>query len=106
MTRMQARFNGVVIADSDQTIVVEGNHYFPSESVPAEHLVASATHTVCPWKGSASYYSVTAGGSTSTDAAWYYPEPKPAARQVAGRIAFWRDVTVAPAPAEEPGSPR
>ncbi len=95
--RMQASFNGTVIADSDQTVVVEGNHYFPNEAVRSDVLSPSASHTTCPWKGTASYYSVTVDGVTSTDAAWYYPEPSTAAREITGRIAFWRGVTVAPA---------
>ena len=94
---MQAVWNGTVIARSDDTVVVEGNHYFPRESVADEALVASDTHTVCPWKGTASYFSVTAGGETATDGAWYYPEPKSAAAQIRDRVAFWRGVVVEPA---------
>jgi len=94
--RVQAIFNGVVVADSDRTVVVEGNHYFPADAVRPEFLTGSATHTVCPWKGTASYYTVEADGARATDAAWYYPTPSAAAAQVAGRIAFWRGVKVVP----------
>jgi uncharacterized protein (DUF427 family) len=89
-------WNGTVIAESDDTVVVEGNHYFPVESVNRGLLKDSSTHTTCPWKGEASYYSIEADGATNSDAAWYYPEPKPAARQITGRVAFWKGVTVAP----------
>ncbi len=92
--RMQAIFNGAVIADSDQTVVVEGNHYFPVESIRSEYFTATPTHSVCPWKGTASYYTVTVGDATSRDAAWHYPDPSPAASQIAGRVAFWRGVEV------------
>ena len=88
-----ATLNGTVIASSDDTVVVEGNHYFPLDSVTAE-LVPSSTTSVCPWKGTASYYTVTAGDATSTDAAWYYPAPKDAAAEIKDRVAFWKDVRV------------
>lgn len=91
---MKAVWNNVVIAESDQTIVVEGNHYFPPDAVKREYLRDSGTHTTCPWKGLASYYSVEANGQTARDAAWYYPTPKDSARQIAGYIAFWRGVRV------------
>jgi uncharacterized protein (DUF427 family) len=91
---MKAIWNGAVIADSDDTVVVEGNHYFPRESVAAEHLRESATHTTCPWKGQASYFSVEVDGVVNPDAAWYYPTPKSAAAQITGRVAFWKGVTV------------
>ena len=91
---MQAVFNGTVIAASDNTVVVEGNHYFPEADVHSEFLTDSATHSVCPWKGTASYYSVTAGGEVAADAAWYYPDPKDEARQIKGHIAFWNGVEV------------
>ncbi len=94
---MRAIWNGTVIAESDDTIIVEGNHYFPAASVRPEVLSASETHTVCPWKGTASYYSLTVNGKTNNDAAWYYPEPKKAAATVTGRVAFWRGVDVVPA---------
>ena len=93
---MKAVWNDTVIAESDQTRVVEGNHYFPPEAVRREHLRPSATHTVCSWKGTASYYDVVAGGERNTDAAWYYAEPKPAAAEIAGWVAFWRGVRVEP----------
>ena len=91
---MKAIWNGAIIADSDDTVVVEGNHYFPADSVSREHLEASAKTTVCPWKGTASYFSVVVDGKTNPDAAWYYPEPKAAAAEIRDRIAFWRGVEV------------
>ena len=91
---MQAVWNDRVIAESDDTVVVEGNHYFPLESVDPTVLGASEMHTTCPWKGEASYYSLTVDGLTNPDAAWFYPEPKAAAEQIRGRVAFWRGVTV------------
>ncbi|MEJ5343794.1 MAG: DUF427 domain-containing protein [Chloroflexus sp.] len=90
----RAIWNGAVIAESPTTIVVEGNHYFPPESVHREYLRDSQTHTVCPWKGTASYYDVVVNGQVNRDAAWYYPTPKEAARQIAGYIAFWRGVRI------------
>lgn len=89
-----ARWNGEVIADSDDIVVVEGNKYFPRESVRDEFLADSDTDTTCPWKGTASYYSLRVGGQENADAAWYYPEPKDAAAEIAGRVAFWRGVEV------------
>ena len=91
---MRAMWKGAVLAESDDTVVVEGNHYFPAESVNREHFRESATHTVCPWKGEASYYDVVVGGEVNKDAAWYYPRPKEAAREIEGRVAFWRGVKV------------
>lgn len=91
---MKATWNDTVIAESDDTVVVEGNHYFPSESVNTEFLQPSSTHTICPWKGVASYYDVVVNGETNSDAAWYYPEPKDAAAEIKNRIAFWRGVKV------------
>ena len=82
------------IAASDDTVVVEGNHYFPEASVNRENLRPSATHTVCPWKGTASYYDVVVGSAVNKDAAWYYPTPKEEAKEIAGRIAFWKGVKV------------
>lgn len=93
---MQATWNGRVIAESDDTVVVEGNHYFPPESVDDSVLRPSDTHSVCPWKGTASYWTLEVDGRTNPDAAWYYPEPKDAAAQIRGRVAFWRGVTVEP----------
>ena len=91
---MKAIWNGETIAESDNTIVVENNHYFPKESVMAEYLADSQTHTTCPWKGLASYYSLTVDGQTNKDAAWYYPDPKPAASQIKDHVAFWKGVQV------------
>lgn len=91
---MRAVWNGTVIAESDDTVVVEGNHYFPLASVDPSLLRPSATHTTCPWKGVASYYSIEADGKLNEDAAWFYPEPSDAARQIQDRVAFWRGVTV------------
>lgn len=89
-----ARWNGVVIAQSDDTIVVEGNHYFPRDAVIVDYLQDSDTTSVCGWKGTAKYHSVIVDGKTNTDAAWYYPEPKSAAAEVTDRIAFWKGVEV------------
>ena len=91
---MKATWNKTVIAQSDDTVVVEGNHYFPPESVNREYLQSSNTHTRCPWKGDASYYNLVIDGETNKDAAWYYPEPKDAAAAIKNRIAFWRGVKV------------
>jgi uncharacterized protein (DUF427 family) len=91
---IKATWSGAVIAESDRTVVVEGNHYFPAEAVRQEHLRPSATHSVCPWKGEASYYDVVVGDQVNPDAAWYYPHPKEAAREIAGRVAFWKGVRV------------
>jgi uncharacterized protein (DUF427 family) len=92
----KAIWNGTVIAESDTYEVVEGNVYFPPASVKRELLKPSATHTVCPWKGTASYYTLAVDGKENTDAAWYYPEPKPEAANVKDHVAFWRGVTVEP----------
>lgn len=91
---MRAIWNGTVIADSLETVVVEGNHYFPIESVNPDFLRPSTTHTTCPWKGEASYYSIEVDQVVNADAAWYYPQPKAAASQIAGRVAFWRGVQI------------
>lgn len=91
---MKAVWNGQIIAESTDTVVVEGNHYFPASSVRQEFLRPSDTTSVCPWKGAAHYYTLEVNGQTNPDAVWYYPEPKEAARQIAGRVAFWRGVTV------------
>ena len=91
---MKAIWNGQTIAESDDTVVVENNHYFPKDSVKAEFLVDSATHTTCPWKGLASYYSLNVDGKTNPDAAWYYPEPKSAASEIKDHVAFWKAVQV------------
>lgn len=91
---MRAVWNGQVLAESDDTVVVEGNHYFPPESVNKEFFSETETHTVCPWKGLASYYTVTVDGQANPDAAWFYPEPKSEAEHVRGRVAFWHGVQV------------
>ncbi len=89
-----ATWNGTVLAESDDTVVVEGNHYFPRSSVRADVLRDSATTSVCPWKGTASYHSLEVDGQVNADAAWYYPAPKEAAAEIEDRIAFWKGVTV------------
>ncbi len=91
---MKAIWNDVVLAESDQTIVVEGNHYFPPDSINRDFFVDSSAHTTCPWKGLANYYSVQVNGETNKDAAWYYPQPKEAAQQITNYVAFWRGVKV------------
>lgn len=91
---MRAVWNGAVLAESDDTIVVEGNHYFPAESLNRQYFDTSSNKSLCPWKGLASYYSITVDGVTNTDAAWYYPHPSPLARKVKNRVAFWKDVQV------------
>ena len=91
---MKAVWNGAVLARSDDTVVVEGNHYFPVDSLDTSYLVESRKHTVCPWKGVASYYTVVVDGKENRDAAWCYPHPSPLARKVRGRVAFWRGVEV------------
>ena len=91
----KAIWNGAVLAESDATVVVEGNRYFPIESIRREYFTPSATHTVCGWKGTASYFTVVVDGKQNPDAAWYYPEPKESAKQIAGYVAFWKGVTVA-----------
>ncbi len=91
---MKAVWNGVVVAESDDTVVVEGNHYFPAESLREGCFRENDTHTTCPWKGVASYYDVVVDGEVNRDAAWYYPEAKQAAKQIEGRVAFWRGVEV------------
>ena len=89
-----ARWNGATIAQSDDTVVVDGNHYFAREAVNAELLKESATTSTCPWKGTASYYTIVVDGAENANAAWYYPEPKPKAAEIKDRIAFWRGVEV------------
>ncbi len=92
---VKAIWNGVTIADTTDTVVVEGNHYFPLSAIDAALLKPSSTTTVCGWKGTANYYSVVAGGAENKDAAWYYAEPKDAAAEIKGRVAFWKGVKVA-----------
>ena len=91
---MKATWNGAVLAESDDTVVVEGNHYFPREAINCEFFRESETHTTCGWKGEASYFDVVVNGEVNRDAAWYYPAPKDAAKEIEGRVAFWRGVTV------------
>jgi uncharacterized protein (DUF427 family) len=91
---MKAIWNGEVIAESDDTVTIEGNHYFPRDSVKAEFLRDSSTTSVCPWKGTASYHSLEVGGEKNPDAAWFYPDPKDAAAPIKDRLAFWRGVEV------------
>ncbi len=92
----KAIWNGIVVAQSDDTIVVEGNHYFPPDSIDRQHFLPSQSHTTCFWKGKASYYHIEVDGEANRDAAWYYPAPKPAAGEIAGYIAFWKGVQVVP----------
>jgi uncharacterized protein (DUF427 family) len=89
-------WNGTVLAESDKTEVVEGNHYFPPAAIHRQYFKESPTHTVCGWKGTASYYTVVVNGQENPDAAWYYPTPKDAAKQIAGYVAFWKGVQVVP----------
>ena len=90
----KAIWNGEVIAESEETVVVEGNHYFPPESVNRDYLQESQTQTTCPWKGKASYYHVMVNGDLNADAAWYYPDPKSEASQIKDHVAFWHGVEV------------
>ena len=91
---MKATWNGAVIAESDDTVVVDGNHYFPENAVKREFLTDSTYTSVCPWKGTARYYSLSVQGQTNENAAWCYPETKEEARHIQGRVAFWRGVEV------------
>ena len=91
---VKAIWNAATVAESDETIVVEGNHYFPRSAVDPTLLRDSSTHSHCPWKGEASYYSLSVDGETNRDAAWYYADPKPAASAIRDRIAFWKGVDV------------
>jgi len=93
---MKAIWKGQVIAESDDTVVVEGNHYFPPEAIRAQYFQPSDTHTDCHWKGTASYRHVVVDGEANRDAAWFYPDPLPAAANIKGRVAFWRGVKVEP----------
>ena len=91
---MKARWNNELIAESDNTIIVENNHYFPFDAVSKDFLQPSSLHTTCPWKGVASYYTLVVNGKENPDAAWFYPNPKPAAENIKGYIAFWKGVSV------------
>lgn len=91
---MKAIWNGTTIAESSDTIVIEGNHYFPAESLNKEYFKPSNTHTVCHWKGTASYYNLEVNGKENKDAAWYYPQTSELAKSIKGRVAFWRGVEV------------
>ena len=91
---MKATWRATTLAESDDTVVVEGNHYFPEGSIKPEHFKESQTHTLCPWKGTASYYDVVVDGEVNKDAAWYYPDPKEAAAKIKDRVAFWKGVVV------------
>lgn len=91
---MTATWNNQIIAESNDTIVVENNHYFPLKSVKSEYLKESDTHSVCPWKGTASYYTLEVDGKSNKDAAWYYPHAKDAAKNIEGYVAFWKGVAV------------
>ena len=93
---MKAIWNGMTVAESGQTIVVEGNHYFPSDSINRQYFEESETHTLCSWKGRASYYTLSVDGQRNADAAWYYPEPKTAAEKIRNYVAFWKGVEVQP----------
>lgn len=91
---MKAIWNGAVLAESNETVVVEGNHYFPHDAINKDHFQPSETHTVCPWKGTASYYNVVVNGDVNKDAAWYYPDTKEAAKNIENYVAFWKGVKV------------
>jgi uncharacterized protein (DUF427 family) len=92
---MKAIWNGATLADSAQTVVVEGNHYFPADSIKSEHFRKSETHTTCHWKGEASYYDIVVNGNVNKDAAWFYASPSEAAKQIKDHVAFWKGVQVA-----------
>ena len=91
---MKAYWNGELIAESDDTIVVESNHYFPEEGIKKEFFKKSEMHTICPWKGEASYYSLQVNGAENKDAAWYYPAPSELAKKIKGHVAFWKGVDI------------
>ncbi|MBD2180952.1 DUF427 domain-containing protein [Planktothrix sp. FACHB-1355] len=90
----KAVWNGATLAESDRTIVVEGNHYFPPDAIDKQYFKESSTHTTCPWKGVASYYTIEVNGQENKDAAWYYPQAKDKAKNIEGYVAFWRGVKV------------
>ena len=91
---MKAIWNGQIIAESDNTVVIENNHYFPADTIKKEFFKESDTHTVCPWKGQASYYTLEVDGKSNPDAAWYYPSTSHAAKPIEGYVAFWKGVSV------------
>ena len=91
---MKAIWNGTTIAESNDTIIIEGNHYFPAESLNKEYFKPSNTHTVCHWKGTASYYNLEVNGKENKDAAWFYPQTSELAKNIKGRVAFWHGVEV------------
>ncbi|MEA5528798.1 DUF427 domain-containing protein [Dolichospermum sp. UHCC 0684] len=91
---MKAIWNGAILAESNNTVVVEGNHYFPADSIKKEYFQDSSTHSTCPWKGVASYYSVEVDGQVNKDAAWYYPSTKEKAKNIEGYVAFWKGVKI------------
>ncbi|MEJ7928978.1 DUF427 domain-containing protein [Ramlibacter sp. AN1015] len=91
---MKAIWNGAVIAQSDDTVLVEGNHYFPEDALDRRYVTFSNHRSTCPWKGQANYYSLLVDGELNADAAWYYPDPKPEADMIRGRVAFWKGVQV------------
>lgn len=93
---MKAHWNGVVVAESEDTVVVEGNHYFPMDALDTRYVRPSTTTSVCGWKGTASYYTLVVDGQENADAVWFYPAPKPAAAEIRGRVAFWKGVKVSP----------
>ncbi len=96
MSDVKAMWKGALLAESDRTEVVENNHYFPPDSVKREFFAPSETHSVCPWKGTASYYTVEVNGERNADAAWFYPQAKDAAKNIEGYVAFWKGVEVKP----------
>lgn len=91
---MKAIWNSRVIAESDDTIIIENNHYFPADSIKKEYFINSNTHTICPWKGTASYYTIDVNGNKNVDAAWYYPEVSTLAKPIKGHVAFWKGVEI------------
>ncbi|MFY0626145.1 MAG: DUF427 domain-containing protein [Reichenbachiella sp.] len=91
---MKAIWNGAVLAESDETVIIENNHYFPESSINKEYFSKSSTHTTCPWKGVASYYTIDANGDSNEDAAWYYPSASALAKKIEGYVAFWKGVKI------------
>lgn len=90
----KAVWNGVILAESEKTIVVEGNHYFPYHTIRQEYFQPNSSHTICPWKGIASYYDIVVNGQINRGGAWYYPDPKPAALSIKDHIAFWKGIRI------------